>query len=110
MISPARTFKSSNGFGAMSSNFKTPAGRMLESEFGTNSLGVASGSFMKNINQLNEETIVNIFKDQLELERKLERAKTDLSLRTDFNLIDAFRMFDVEGNGAITIDDIRECL
>jgi hypothetical protein len=38
--------------------------------------------------------MVDIFRQQLELERQLEKAKIDLTLRTDFNLIDAFRIFD----------------
>lgn len=34
-----------------------------------------------------------IFQQQLELERRIERVKIALSLKTDFNLIDAFRIF-----------------
>ncbi len=41
-----------------------------------------------------EKVMVDIFRQQLELERCLEKAKIDLTLRTDFNLIDAFRIFD----------------
>jgi Ca2+-binding EF-hand superfamily protein len=40
----------------------------------------------------------------------LERVKIDLSLRTDFNLIDAFRIFDAEGKGWININEIKEGL
>ena len=54
--------------------------------------------------------IVNLFRDQLNLERQLERVKIDLSLRTDFNLIDAFRVFDVDGKGWITAGEIKEGL
>lgn len=54
--------------------------------------------------------MANIFKSQLELERRLERAKVDLSLRTDFNLIDAFRVFDTDGKGWITASEIKEGL
>lgn len=57
-----------------------------------------------------EKEMATIFKNQLELERKLERAKVDLSLRTDFNLIDAFRIFDIEGKGWITGQEIKEGL
>lgn len=46
--------------------------------------------------------MVNLFREQLELEKRIERVKIDLSLRTDFNLIDAFRIFDVEGKGWIS--------
>lgn len=40
----------------------------------------------------------------------LERAKIDLSLRIDFNLIDAFRIFDVEGKGWLSVGEIKEAL
>lgn len=54
--------------------------------------------------------MVNLFKEQLELERRLERIKIDLSLRTDFNLIDAFRIFDHDSKGWITPSEIKEGL
>ena len=34
----------------------------------------------------------------------------DLSLRTDFNLIDAFRIFDTDGKGWVTASEIKEGL
>lgn len=46
--------------------------------------------------------MVNVFREQLELEKRLERVKIDLSLRTDFNLIDSFRIFDTEGKSWIS--------
>jgi hypothetical protein len=46
----------------------------------------------------------------LDLERQLERAKIDLSLRTDFNLIDAFRAFDVDGKGWLSSQELQEGL
>lgn len=54
--------------------------------------------------------MVDVFRQQLELERQLERAKVDLSLRTDFNLIDAFRIFDSDGKGWLTASEIKEGL
>lgn len=54
--------------------------------------------------------MVNLFREQLELERRLERVKIDLSLRTDFNLIDAFRIFDESGKGWITPSEVKEGL
>jgi Ca2+-binding EF-hand superfamily protein len=44
------------------------------------------------------------------MERNLERVKIDLSLRTDFNLIDAFRVFDRDGKGWITASELKEGL
>jgi EF hand len=54
--------------------------------------------------------MVNLFREQLELEKRLERVKIDLSLRTDFNLIDAFRIFDQDGKGWISAVEIKEGL
>lgn len=54
-----------------------------------------------------ERIAANTFKSQLELERRLERVKIDLSLRTDFNLIDTFRIFDSQGKGWVTPDEIK---
>ena len=54
--------------------------------------------------------MVDIFRQQLVLERALEKAKIDLTLRTDFNLIDAFRVFDSSGKGWINGAEIKEVL
>jgi len=40
----------------------------------------------------------------------VEKAKVDLSLKTDFNLIDAFRMFDPTGTGQASHQVIRQVL
>ena len=42
----------------------------------------------------------------MNLEKLLERVKIDLALRTDFNLIDAFRVFDESGCGFVEPRDI----
>jgi hypothetical protein len=44
------------------------------------------------------------------LEKRLERIKVDLALRTDFNLIDTFRIFDYNGKGWITPEEIANGL
>lgn len=47
---------------------------------------------------------------QLELERNIEKSKVSLSLKTDFNLIDAFRLFDPCGTGIASVEDIQKGL
>ena len=46
----------------------------------------------------------------VEFEKELERQKVQLSLKCDFNLIDAFRVLDPAGQGTISIVDIRRGL
>jgi len=40
----------------------------------------------------------------------LENAKIDLALRSDFNLDDAFKVFDVAGRGFVTVFEIEDGL
>lgn len=49
-------------------------------------------------------------KDIIYVERDLESAKIDLALKKDFNLFDAFRMFDTKAIGHITRQDLVEGL
>ena len=44
-----------------------------------------------------------VFQNQLELEKSIEKIKIQLSLKTDFNLIDAFRIFNETGTGTASI-------
>ena len=115
--------KSTNGFDKtnvtqspnrlqQSSSFKTPNKNMLDSnaDFGNiNMMKQSNASDSYNPTQL-ELSMVNLFREQLELEKRLERVKIDLTLRTDFNLIDAFRIFDSEGKGWITPQEVKESL
>lgn len=43
-----------------------------------------------------------MLKEMVFLEREVESAKIELALKSDFNLMDAFRMFDVKGLGCFT--------
>lgn len=57
-----------------------------------------------------EKEFVNTLKDLLDMELDLEKSKINLSLKPDFNLIDLFRMFDIENKGYITFDEFRSGL
>jgi len=49
-----------------------------------------------------EDGLIKILNKHVALERGLERAKEILIQHQDFNLFDAFRIFDVDGVGSIT--------
>ncbi len=54
--------------------------------------------------------VAKIFKDSIFLERELESAKIELSLKPDFNLLDLFRMLDPTSKGFITAVDLIDNL
>ena len=57
-----------------------------------------------------EDALVNGLRDIIALERELESTKVTLTNKPDFNLHDAFRIFDVDFRGYISAADIREGL
>ena len=59
----------------------------------------------------NEESeLVNIFFQQISLERDLNAAKKDAALCTDFNLLDCFQMFDISDLGYVNEFDLEDGL
>jgi len=56
------------------------------------------------------EEFVRAMKDIVFAEREVESAKIELALKSDFNIVDAFKMFDRRGIGAISQTDIKEGL
>ena len=44
------------------------------------------------------------------IEREVESAKIELALKSDFNLYDMFKMFDMKGIGQITQSDLTKGL
>lgn len=57
-----------------------------------------------------EECFQKHFKDIVEMERDLESAKIDLTLRTDFNISDMFRAFELDNRGFLTESDLQYTL
>jgi Ca2+-binding EF-hand superfamily protein len=49
-----------------------------------------------------EEHLVRSLKEQINIDREIEEIKKQLALKSDFNLLDAFRVFDVHSRGYIT--------
>lgn len=55
-----------------------------------------------------EKELVFALNELLKAEDDLERQKINLSMMHDFNLVDLFRMFDLEGKGFVTFDEFRD--
>ena len=53
---------------------------------------------------------MEVFQDFIRLEKDLERQKIEITLRDDYNLIDAFGILDCQGKGYITPVELRESL
>ena len=57
-----------------------------------------------------EEYLATVMKNQLDLDKELEEIREDLAIKTDFNLMDAFRFFDSNGKGFITSSELDQTL
>ena len=51
----------------------------------------------------NESELVTALKNQINIDRVVEKVRNDLSSREDFSLMDFFRAFDTRRRGGITI-------
>ena len=60
----------------------------------------------KNKNEYEENQFINYLKKAMLQESKVERLKIDLSLRTDFNWEKVFRIFELEGRGFLSKEDL----
>ena len=54
-----------------------------------------SSSYKSPIKQDIEDETIRCLKDQINFDKELEHAKCTLAMRPDFNLFDAFKIFDV---------------
>lgn len=54
-----------------------------------------------------EDELVRALREQISLEKEIENAKISLAQRHDFNLYDAFRIFDIDARGYITYTDLK---
>lgn len=54
-----------------------------------------------------EDELVRALREQISLERELENAKIALIQAPDFNVFDAFRIFDVDSRGWISLTDLK---
>ena len=56
------------------------------------------------------EEFINALKEIIFAEREVESSKIELALKSDFNIVDAFRMMDIRGANYLTQGDINEGL
>jgi Ca2+-binding EF-hand superfamily protein len=56
------------------------------------------------------QELVKSFASQITLDKNLDAVRQELSLRADFNLTDAYRMFDTSNKGGITARDLADTL
>ena len=57
-----------------------------------------------------EEYLAKALKDEIELDKDLENLRNSLALKSDFNLLDIFKVFDVYGKGYITSGEFEDGL
>jgi Ca2+-binding EF-hand superfamily protein len=57
-----------------------------------------------------ESGVAGAFEEQIRMERQLENYKADLTLDAEFNLIDGFRMLDVDNKTYVTVEEFRSAL
>ena len=56
------------------------------------------------------DEFTKVLKEIVFSEREVESAKIELALKSDFNLIDAFRLFERSGTGAFKAQDLADGL
>jgi len=61
--------------------------------------GMTYGSF----DRVEQQEFARVVKDNIFLERELESARIELALKPDFNLLDAFKIFDLRGTGNVSV-------
>jgi Ca2+-binding EF-hand superfamily protein len=60
----------------------------------------------KNKNEYEEGQFIDYLKEAMMHESKIEKLKIDLSLRSDFNWEEVFRIFELEGRGFLSKEDL----
>lgn len=60
--------------------------------------------------RIEQAEFAKVLKDNIFLERELESAKIELALKPDFNLLDAFKIYDTRGSGNVSVQDIISAL
>ena len=62
------------------------------------------------LDKIEQAELANFLKSVMFIERDTEAAKIELALRPDFNLVDAFKIFDMKSLGGISKQDLMDGL
>mmetsp|Transcript_1337 Transcript_1337/g.1733 ORF Transcript_1337/g.1733 Transcript_1337/m.1733 type:complete len:229 (-) Transcript_1337:47-733(-) len=81
-------------------------GSSVTPEVPARNAGMNYGSF----DRVEQQEFARVLKDNIFLERELESAKIEVALKPDFNLLDAFKIFDTRGTGNVSVQDIIQAL
>lgn len=60
------------------------------------------------LTSFDEKELVKALKLQIELDREIEATKNDLSLQSDFTLLEAYKSFDYKGDGLLSLNDLNK--
>lgn len=71
---------------------------------------ITSGQTYGTFDRIEQQEFSKIVKDNIFLERELEGARIDTALKTDFNLLDAFKIVDSKGVGNVSVQDVIQSL
>ena len=80
------------------------------SRFQGSASGLRQPRFGSPVRAETETGILNMMNDLIREERQVEQAKGEAASMSDFNMFDAFRIFDVDGVGSITANDLKHGL
>jgi len=60
------------------------------------------------LSEIDEKELVKTLKTQIDLDREIESTKNELALQNDFNLLEAFKQFDLKGNGSLSLYELMK--
>ena len=55
-----------------------------------------------------EDEVARVMKEFIEIDKELENAKQLLSLKTDFNIEDCYKIFDIDEKGYFNMRELEE--
>jgi len=68
------------------------------------------GGNIGSYDRIEQSEFAKMMKDVIFIERELEGVKIEAAMKPDFNLLDAFKIFDSRGKGNVSVQDIAMSL